>query len=888
MKPALLFCSLALGITAIFIPARAAALTASSVSDIPADTLVEHDFKQRVEIVANPLKMAAFTVPMTDDVRHCMMFLYAYMPLPDLTDYSGVFFRENVDYALKARHEMPWGEQVPLREFMHFVLPVRVNNENLDHSRRVFYDSLKTRVQDLTMQQAILEVNHWCHEKVTYQPSDARTSSPLATLRTAYGRCGEESTLLVAALRAVGIPARQVYTPRWAHTDDNHAWVEAWADGKWYFLGACEPEAVLNKAWFNASASRGMLMHTKVFGRYDGPEEVVDRNPCYTEINVTSHYAPTATLNVKVLTPDGLPAAGARVQFKVYNYAEFYTVATLKADAEGQARLSLGKGTILVWADKNGAYGWNCAQVGNDPEIQIRLTNDRHTESAYDVDWTPPRETPATTPVDPELEAANRLRLAQEDSIRRAYEATFPTPSERIAMAQDLELDTALTQRLILNSRGNYATIQRFLRQATERRTALALLQAISEKDLRDVQADVLFDHLNHTPRRPDNMPADIYTHYVLNPRVDNEWLTPYKSFFAHALNEELAATWRQHPDKLATWCRTQIATDSVWNPQALCMNPQSVWEMRQADAHSKQIFYVSVARSLGIAARIDPVTGQTQYWQEGSWHAVPLTTTPQAATQREVPLTLRYKATRQLENPKYYTHFTLSRIINGTPVLLNFPETATLQSVEADGLNLTPGQYLLTTGIRQANGNVACQLQFFTLPDNKKGKRIDLTLRHTDGRAEVIGSLNAESVYTECPSGKPATPLSVAGRGFYVLGLLDPNTEPTSHALRDLKKCSKELEAWGRKIILLFASPQHYEQSLNSDEFKNMPANVTFGIDTTGSIRAAIDHEMRTGGNLQMPAFVIADTFNRIVHFSQGYTIGLGDQLLKVIRQLE
>ena len=78
------------------------------------------------------------------------------------------------------------------------------------------------------------------------------------------GRCGEESTLLVAALRSVGIPARQVYTPRWAHTDDNHAWVEAWADGKWYFLGACEPEPVLNLGWFNAPASRGMLMHTKV------------------------------------------------------------------------------------------------------------------------------------------------------------------------------------------------------------------------------------------------------------------------------------------------------------------------------------------------------------------------------------------------------------------------------------------------------------------------------------------------------------------------------------------------------------------------------------------------------------------------------------------------
>ena len=73
-------------------------------------------------------------------------------------------------------------------------------------------------------------------------------------VKTAYGRCGEESTFTVAALRSVGIPTRQVYTPRWAHTDDNHAWVEAWVDvnGTSWVL-ANEP--VLNLGWFNAPAS---------------------------------------------------------------------------------------------------------------------------------------------------------------------------------------------------------------------------------------------------------------------------------------------------------------------------------------------------------------------------------------------------------------------------------------------------------------------------------------------------------------------------------------------------------------------------------------------------------------------------------------------------------
>ena len=129
----------------------------------------------------------------------------------------------------QARQQMAWGKNVPELLFRHFVLPVRVNNEELDDARSVFYDELKDRIAGLSMRDAILEINHWCHEKVTYQPSDPRTSSPLATVRSAYGRCGEESTLLVAALRAMGIPARQVYTPRWAHTDDNHAW---WKHGQ--------------------------------------------------------------------------------------------------------------------------------------------------------------------------------------------------------------------------------------------------------------------------------------------------------------------------------------------------------------------------------------------------------------------------------------------------------------------------------------------------------------------------------------------------------------------------------------------------------------------------------------------------------------------------------
>ena len=254
--------------------------------------------------------------------QKALAFLNASMPQCDLVDYSEDYFLKNIQTSFKAKKEMPWGKRVPEREFKHFVLPIRVNNENLDDFRMAYYEELRGRVKDLSMYDAVLEVNHWCHEKVNYKGSDSRTSSPMATIKTSWGRCGEESTLLVSALRTVCIPARQVYVPRWAHCDDNHAWVEAWVDGKWHFLGACEPEPVLDLGWFNAPASRALLVHTRVLGDYDGPEEVISKTPYYTEINVIDNYAETAKLNVNVVDRYGNAIPDARVDFKIYNYSE--------------------------------------------------------------------------------------------------------------------------------------------------------------------------------------------------------------------------------------------------------------------------------------------------------------------------------------------------------------------------------------------------------------------------------------------------------------------------------------------------------------------------------------------------------------------------------------
>src|SRR3712207_3095170 len=108
---------------------------------------VLEDFERKKEALPNGDLFAIFSqADLSVAEREALMFLYAYMPIGDLTDYPGEYYLENYRLSEQARAEMSWGKDIPDKLFRHFVLPVRVNNENLDDSRRVFYQELKARV----------------------------------------------------------------------------------------------------------------------------------------------------------------------------------------------------------------------------------------------------------------------------------------------------------------------------------------------------------------------------------------------------------------------------------------------------------------------------------------------------------------------------------------------------------------------------------------------------------------------------------------------------------------------------------------------------------------------------------------------------------------------
>lgn len=842
---------------------------------------VSEDFNKRKAEFSKGGLFDIFNSKMTQEEREAMEFLYAYMPLSDYTDYSGELFLSGVRSAFSTRNEVAWGKEIPEEVFRHFVLPIRANNEHLDSSRTVFYGELIEMVKHLPIEEAALEVNRWCHTKVTYRPSDARTSSPLASMKTAHGRCGEESVFAVAAMRAVGIPARQVYTPRWAHTDDNHAWIEVWTpDGTWKYMGACEPEPKLNMGWFSDPVQRGMLMHTKAYGLYVGKEEFISSTTCFTEVNSTENYAPTATAKVVVKNSDGTVCEGADLFFGIYNYAEFYPCVRRTTDAQGIATAVTGCGDLYAYAQKEGVYGDGKISVGRDSLVEIVLNRRAGDVFTQEIDIVPPVGGSRTVTATDEERAANNKGLDEENKIRAAYEATFMNEDTARALAAELALDGDKVAFYINESRGNWQTIEQFLRTAPaeKRPLAMALLSSLSMKDLRDISMEVLNDSFSTGDMARIGDP--IYVENVLNPRVRMEMLTPYKEFFAKNFSGDPA-----------DYINKTIQLNNTENPYYVAMTPMGVWRSGVADNDSRNIFYVALNRSLGIPSRIDYLTGKVQYFADG-WIDVKFGNDAGATVKAKTGiLKIKYTPSAGVDDPLYDRHFTIKRFNGKEFRLLNFRSsdgtegTASMLNLFAKGEEVEEGFYLLTSGTRMASGKALVSMQTFNIKEGET-TLVNTSMREDKADIQVIGALDAEAMFTKEGETTEGSVLNTTGRGYFVLGVIKSRHEPTTHTIRDFVRNAAAFETWGRKMILLFENEADLK-AFNKTEYGQLPSNIVFGVDNGGKIAKMLLEGAKIENANARPIFVIADTFGRIVYATSGYSIGVGEQMLTTINQL-
>ena len=417
------------------------------------------------------------------------------------------------------------------------------------------------------------------------------------------------------------------------------------------------------------------------------------------------------------------------------------------------------------------------------------------------------------------MRAENNERLAKEDFIRNFHVELYKVEK----CVGDYDMD------LLDKTWGNCETIQEFIdyaRGLNREEDAYTLLNNLTDKDLRDVSIDVL---------------KDCFDNNMLNPRVSNEMLRPFvKTFHETSLPNNV--------DDLTQWVRDSIEIRDDLNVRQIPMSPAGVMRSRVTDSHSRDIFFVAMARVKGITSRIDPVTGKVQYF-DNQWIDVSFNIIIDNNNQFG-KLIIDYQG---LDDPRYYTHFSIKKFNGNTFDLLAYDAMdpgmdvgMTLSQMMADdGIMLDPGYYVLSCGPRLADGSVLNHLVFFTIEEGKTTE-IELVMR-------TAASLQ---------------------NGERIVAYLDGGSEPTTHAMQDISIIKEEFEKWGGEITFFFKNEEDFS-SFKLKKFNDLPHNVEFEVNSG----LAFD----TLNNL--PCFLVLNSENEVVFEKSGYQIGLGEQLLHCLK---
>ncbi len=889
-------------------------------------------------------EIASFTGGLYGDEKVLMEFLYGTMPICDAADCDPKLLHSYVKHALFLRREIPWTRELPEDIFFNYVLYHRVNNEDITDCRPWFYGMLMPLVEGADCGEAVRRVNYWCARQAAYTASDGRTLSPVGVYNSGSGRCGEESTFLVTALRSIGIAARQVYTPRWAHCDDNHAWVEARVGDSWCFLGACEPEEVLNKGWFTNASSRAMMVHTRVFSDYQSSEakereEITERDGAALFYNDTAFYARTARLTVAVRDENGAPAAGAKVSFELLNYAEFFPISTLYTGEDGTVSLVTGLGSIHIHVSKGELCAerfWVSEKEGQDSEVEVTLsaeawdqTKERYRKGWQEIDLIAPRDYPMHPVVltkeqkergkagrqEAELCRQKKLKNCLSPKVREEFPAVFAAAGQDPKLSEILEL-----------SYGNVREICRFL-ACHPGEVAVKLLAALAKKDYRDISSAVLEDHFVHGKRvyeeacrkilqaqdggtDPGERPcdekrlrgaderlcdADEILRYVFNPRIRYETITPYRSFLLNELTEEQKEAFTENPAEIWNWIENSVSCEESRTYHSVVTSPAGVIRTGQGSVLSCKTLFVAVCRTLGIPARIDPVTLCAEYYGDG-WIAAGEDEKEPAQTGsgreaagdggRKVRLVVKSK-----DEPAYFVAWTIGRLLttdDGEGKVHTGFQTMGFWGHEFRNGELTlmlpEGVYRLITTVRLPNGNQMTAVrmidttEFLPGPDGILEGETELLMRQP-AVGQMLESLQLEDFALGREDGTKAEAKELIDR-HTMLAFLEEGAEPTEHFLNELREQEQEFAAAGLKLVFVVSGTEALSNATLADTLKRLPAEVYY--DDFAELPETIARRMYTDPE-KLPLVLLVSPGLTGRYVSSGYNVGSVEMMLRV-----
>ncbi len=877
------------------------------------------------------------------DEAQAFTFLYSAMPLSDLLDYPPSLFLAYAGHGVYLWNQGVFAGRVPERIFANYVLHYRVNNEDIADVRGFFHEKITDALgensllaQGGAMYDCAVEINFWCAGEATYRSTDERTQNPRTMFGVTMGRCGEESTFGVTALRSVGIPARQIYAPLWTHCDDNHAWVEVWCDGEWHFLGACEPEEKLDRGWFIEPASRAMVLHSRWFGKEEPEDPQVGPKGMAKVLNHLERYAHTASLTVKALDEAGLPVPGARLNFQVANHGGLGSVALIQAGTDGEdagiARLTTGLGDLYISAAASGRLG---GAVYGETMVSLRgLEPGQGAECTVVLKekpecWEGWRELEfhAPKPCDihngtltPEQEESGAARLARAAQYRQKKAAGLydKGEAERV-LGRFFGDDRVLAEDILRKAHGNIGEIVRFLEwdalevalafgcpdgvwqdpegntdgegKAQDRADAagrdrwkLEVLKTLREKDYWDIKADVLKDCCRVGAAYAGTVPEEILFRYVLCPRVSDELLVCCREFLCNCIDEEIKKKIRQNPQCLPELAQKWIVSMPDQEYENLITTPVGCVRGGVGSSLSREVFCVNLYRSLGIPARLSPFDGRLEYYRKedchgGGFHPVGASGEEWGEETRGLcVLTLVEDGSVKLGD---WEHYSLERFEgDGFCRMGLWDKTEDMKEGRLE-LNLRPGIYRIFTVNRKKNGNQLARMAVFSLQEGEH-REVVISLKEVSVEGLLTRTAIDDFALRRLDgSSENLSALSGGGKALFLW--LEVTREPTEHILNELYEKKEDFRELAAPIYAILRSPEDLKNATLSRTMEALPGICPLLDDFGDHYKALAKAVGREVGKL--PLAVVAEAGQECIYSDAGYNVGLADMLWKVLQ---
>ncbi len=816
----------------------------------------------------------------TAQEAEAMKCLYASMPVSDGADYSPELFLAYAKHGVYLWEEGPFAGKVPEKIFAGYVLHHRVNNEDITDHRNFFFEQLKDKIQGMNMKEAILTINYWCAAEATYRTTDGRTASASSVYRSAYGRCGEESTFTVSVLRSLGIPARQVYVPLWSHCDDNHAWVEAWCDGEWKFLGACEPEEILNKGWFTNASSRAMMVHSRWLVPAEPGDDIVGKRGMSQVLNQLRRYAHTVNLEITVLSEDGTPVPEAILRFEVLNYAAFGEIATVKTGEDGKRVLETGMGSVHVTAYKDGAYGEMLVDTRNDNSCVIRLNGEK---AENDVWEEMVLFAPKDAPINRCFQSAEELQLGRDKmavSVAKRQEKEKNFFDEELANQAVKGFTEKQQERLVeimKMAKGNQKEIADFLMMDTNgqwpEEWKFEILDSLREKDYVDITMEILKENCEQTAPYADTEEKDIFRDYVICPRVNNEMICSFRTFINSYLKEEEKAAIKENPGLVWNMMEERLIADDDLEYGNLITSAKGALETGYGSKLTKRVVGVQILRTLGIPSRLNPADNILEVWKEGAF--LSLEKVEDFSAQRTAAIVLKEQEGMVWT---YFQNWSLAKFEeDGYKTLQLCDESGEVIQGE---IALFPGKYKILTSNRLPNGNIFAKKMVFELVDGEK-KEISLEMME----AQLSDMLEDNDITDFQMTKEDGTKCAVSElvkdkKGLFIW--LEESQEPTEHILNEIYQRKEAFKVLPANLYFVIRDPK-VKENVTVQRTLSGVSNVQFLYDDFGDNMSVLARRMYLEPG-KLPLIVIVDESMTGIYGVAGYNVGTADMILKLL----